>query len=355
MLLLLQNEYTGLAFGAILLISSTIIYYITCIILELVTVCCPQRIGSIIGVFTVCCKSSTAKKIREAQLKAESSKQRSMRESSADTSSMAINPIMMQQKSAGYGLNADGYLDDIMGMDAPSGERVHARGARAAQVAAAPCSASDPYHCPYCCTFSTVVHFPFLYAGSAWSAIQGSYSHMTAMIRDLQAEVRMLKRDVASGVAPAGPTGPTPLASALRSRTQFKPMLRSGEEGGDDETDNPLAAGDDQEAKARPKRRVSTSSAASHAAAIANALGGYRAAVSASPGGLGGGGGGVTSLAKLRSARLVTKKARTVVIDSDDEDGAGDGDGDGGSSSSRGFSGGTDSRTSSAPVAVSNA
>lgn len=171
-------------------------------------------------------------------------------------------------------------------------------------------------------------------SGAAWKAVQAGYKSMSDTMRDLQAEVRMLKRDAASGAgAPGmntsgGASGGGSAGSAMRTRTQFKPMLRGGDDG--DELASHTAAS-----------MMSVSASASASASAAGGTGGGSGARRPSLSGV-----EMTGVANalrtynrsgagaaLASVRKGTRKARAIVIDDEldegdgsDRDGGKDGD-----------------------------
>jgi len=226
-----QNEYTGLAIGTVFVIALTIAYYATTILLELMTVFCPNRIGPLIGCLGVCFRSCGRKALQEAMIKAKGKRGGVGARSSAFTSDMHVNPFLVKQGANELSVDpSSGIIDmsQIASIDMPT--------------------------------------------SAMWRAVQGSYGRLTDMTTDLQAELRTLKRELEDGASKRGPVAGK---TAVRSRTQFKPAAAHA----DDADGVPgafAAAATPPPERPKPVPRASTSGRSSFVATAGTAgLGSY--------------------------------------------------------------------------------
>jgi hypothetical protein len=239
-----QGEYAGLAIGCIFIITSTIIYYVCCIALELTVVFCPHRITSFFNVTKCLCKRFTERKLRGAQVKATSSNGRASRVSftggkGGPALGMVINPAFLKGDGTGKGIkeNERGLLggESVEGMAEP------------------PTSLE------------------------VWNSIKASYARMAKMITSLQEENKNFKKAAASNEinnavantngkssSAGGRKSGTPVSpyagGVTRTRTLFNPTLSHGGDGtGNSESKEGTAeGGGDFSSTSNPLRRTST-------------------------------------------------------------------------------------------------
>lgn len=201
-----------------------------CRLLELTVAFCPHRINSIVSCATCCCRAATRRKLREAELKVKTSgtgggpaahglTQRLSRLSLAG--GLSVNPFVLKQQQAAAAAAAagdsagDAFLREIMSMEAPS--------------------------------------------GPAWRLVQDSYQSMAQTLQEMQAELRLLKREAAATRGGGGAGVLTPVA---RLRTQFKPMHRGDADADADADPRAFAvAASSGVSAASPRSAVSASSA----------------------------------------------------------------------------------------------
>jgi hypothetical protein len=182
-----QNEYTGLAIGTVFVIALTIAYYVTTILLELMTVFCPNRIGPLIGCLGVCFRSCGRKALQEAMIKAKGDRKGGVgARASGFSSDMHVNPFLVKLGANELSVDPSSGIIDI------------------SQIAS--------------------IDMP---TSAMWRAVQGSYGRMSEMMTSLQTEVRTLKRELEAGV---GKRGPVAGKTAVRSRTQFRPATAHAED-----------------------------------------------------------------------------------------------------------------------------